>query len=249
MCNKSPGMSLVEVLIAVALTGILAIYAVPKMLSTPNTNSSTMGQVDLVMQQVALTLEVYQALQGKTVDLQAVSLDSLFYDYGNFFAYKGVSGAQYFLLHDGSRLTTNPGIYAGAYPVPFPEYGATGLTNTLLRDPDYAAAPTAEGDELTNGYCGDYTSTYSTSSPYTALVPRTWSDENQCLYLDVNGKKPPNQIGKTGDIIPIRIDPANGRIRTLYQWHVEDGRAAVIACRFVSSYDIYADAPGASACP
>lgn len=107
---------------------------------------------------------------------------------------------------------------------PLTEYATSGLTDTQWKDP-IATEST---------YCGEF-------------------HQTQCLYVDLNGKKAPNQIGGNGDIIAIRIDPATGEAKTLYEWAIDPvlhptPLTTAQQCAFVSIYDVMSGVSGASSC-
>ncbi len=218
---RSHGMSLIEVLIAITLTGVIAMLTLPKFLiSQESINRNTANKTEQLMQALAVTMETYQDQTGLDLDPATVPYENVILNYGNYFAFKetNVGGPEYFMLSDGSRLTTDPGLFNS--PLTLPDYQPAVLLNTNWKDP--AGGP---------GYC----------SIYPAI---------ECLYLDINGRKPPNTIGRYGDIIPIRIDPATGEVKTLYQWAViQDIWTPLQRCPFLSSYDLLTDVFGAAACP
>ncbi len=223
--SKHPGMSLVEVLIALALAGLLAMLTIPKFLAgNKETTNNIVGKTEQNMQQVVSAFQLYEKQSGQSVNLNNVSINAIIFNFGSFMAYKKAEDTPilktYFLMQDGTRLTTEPRLFSTATAT-LPEYSnPLPLTPENWADPDTPNVP---------GYCGDYPA-------------------NQCLYLDLNGRKTPNRIGKGGDIVPIRIDPSTKRIQTLYQWAKEDRGDNFNACAFVSVYDRISEFPGTTAC-
>lgn len=225
MLRKSSGLSLVEIMIAIVLTGVLAVLTFPKFVASQEEAFNTqVGQVDQLQQMIVMALQNYENVTGQSIDLNSTSYERIFYNYGSFMAYKRISDTHnYFLLSDGSRLTQSAVLFSKDIThAKFPEYAGT----SGLDDREWGPPPNQR-------YCGMY-------------------DSKECLYIDVNGRMPPNKIGKTGDIIPFRIDPETLRIKTLYQWHYEEHLDAmdppVRICNFISSYDMETGAPGISFC-
>jgi prepilin-type N-terminal cleavage/methylation domain-containing protein len=225
MRNKTIGMSLVEVLIALAIAGLVAMLTIPKFLAgNKEANNNVIGKTEQNMQQIVNAFQVYEKQTGQSVNLANVTSNAIIYNFGSFMAYKKAEETPilktYFLMQDGTRLTSEPRMFSTT-TTNLPEYAnPLPLSDTNWNDPDTPNNP---------GYCGDYPA-------------------NQCLYIDITGRKAPNRIGKSGDIIPIRIDPSTKRIQTLYQWEKEDRGAAYDACRFVSAYDRISEFPGATNC-
>lgn len=221
--NRQTGTTLLEITVAIAIVGILAILTMPKMLSNQaELGRTSVNKADQIMQQVALALQNYQNDTGKPLDFTITSLESIFYNYGNYFAYKQVNAGppvlKYFLLSDGSRIVigTPTDMTAKLFsigsgpPASLPEYIPAPISTTLWTDPDTPAA---------EGYCGDY-------------------PQDQCFYIDLNGQDPPNKVAPGGDIIPVRVEPFTGRIATLYRWEVDEmGRSSPSSCDFASVYD------------
>ncbi len=220
--NAHHGMSLVEVLVAIALAGIMAMITIPQFLvSSPQASGNEISKIEQIMQQVAMAVQVYQGQTGEPLDFDATSLDSIIYTYGNYFARKTIASSperMYYLLEDGTRITITPKVFNTGV---LTEYPATTLPITQWADPDASS---------TEYYCGNY-------------------DSRECFYMDINGSRPPNTFGPSGDIVPFRVDPESGNIRTLYQWHAEDfpGLTNAQRCKFVSVYDMVTSAPGTDA--
>jgi type II secretory pathway pseudopilin PulG len=217
-------MSLVEILVAIALAGLLAMLVLPKFRATNEEVMSTkVGKTAQTMQLLVTAVQLYEKQTGTRADLNQVSLDTILQTDGNYFAYKNVAmtplSLNYFLMADGSRLSTQPELFVSS-DTPLPEYDATDLTPSLWANQNTGA----------ESFCGDY-------------------PQSQCFYVDINGRLPPNKVGKDGDIIPLRIDPASNRVQTLYAWEREDrGQNQWNKCSFVSIYDLQNDPAGVASC-
>jgi type II secretory pathway pseudopilin PulG len=229
-------MSLVEIMIALVLTGILAILALPKFLaSQEEAHNRQIGKVDQIQQAVVMALQNYEDTTGTSVRPASVSYERIFYNYGSFMAYKrygtGSTAPRYYLLHDGTRLTMSMQPYM--------------LTVTNANLPEYNPIPVT-----TTRWRGN---SYGANSPYCGAYPA-----NECVYIDINGKEKPNKVGPQGDLVPLRVNPESLQIKTLYMWHYDEwydmGPNAgpmplAEVCRFVSSYDVETGAPDAESCP
>jgi len=285
--TKQAGVTMIEILIGIAIAGLLAILAVPKFLHTQTeVSSASAGRVEQVMEQLALTYKMYQSANDQQINLTWGGNGSwcyptndpyeyIFQTYGNYFAFKLVNSiqqsavcsnapaiplTQYFLLPDGSRLTTRPELFAdSAYSLP--EYSPSPLVA------QWNAIPVAKiyQPAQAGGNCGDdqhvcnmaypalpASPVFSTAYDYITGYCGNF-DQRECLYIDINGKALPNTVGPTGDIVPLRINSQTGQVQTLYAWEVQDGyvpaatgaNAHGTACTYASFYDV---ADGA-ACP
>ncbi len=228
MRTRHSGMSLVEILIAIALTGLLAVLTIPKFIvSQDKLTGNNTGKFEQILQQIVLSVQLYEDESGDAVNLNNITYEKIIQDYGNYFIFKNVNGPpnagpliNYFLLPDGTRITAQPQLFSQGYMYNMTEYNPPPLSDQWQG--------TGFG---TSQFCGQYL-------------------QRECLYVDINGQKPPNTIGKFGDIIPIRIDPGSGKAQTLYQWTLsESGLPQATICKFVSSYDVQTRVAGASACP
>lgn len=218
---KKRGISIIEILIAITLTGLLAVLTIPKILPDQNSaRKTTISRTEQLMEQVAASVQLQAANRGSApsdsdpIDFTATSLDAILQNYGTYFIFKTVNpgppAVNYFLMSDGSRITTTPQLFS---------------TGALA---DYPANLVTNQTWGVNGFCGSF-------------------PQNQCIYLDINGATLPNMPGRNGDLVPVRVNPATGEVKTLYQWAAENGMAN--QCKYVSSYDVYAGVNGATACP
>lgn len=219
--SQAKGITLVEILVMLALAGVLAVFTIPKFVaSQTETMRGSLDKTEQAIQALAIALQNYQDTAGETLDLDQVSYETLFYNFGNYFSYRTIVDPtdRYFLLSSGARLTANAMLF---YSENLPEYKPRPLT-TEWNDPN----------TLGSFFCGEYST-------------------NECVYIDINGEALPNKTGKNGDLVPLRIDPDTGRIQTLYQWHVEEHASLGISaiCRFVSYYDVGRGATNANQCP
>lgn len=231
MAKRSSGLSLVEILIALTFAGLLAVLTLPKFLvSDGEVQRSTVAKVEQIMEQLISITQYYANSRGipidsvSPIDLATDPYESIMTQYGNYLIKKPVTigASTYYYFFLASDSRLT------VNPQLF-------LTGTPLYSP--APLPVNKWRDYSGGTASSYCSQYN---------------QNECLYLDLNGPKPPNAIGKGGDIIPIRINPNTGEVRTLYQWAIDPSSAATTqtnACQFVSAYDVNAKITGASACP
>jgi prepilin-type N-terminal cleavage/methylation domain-containing protein len=228
MSKPRRGFSLIEVLIAIALSGVLAALSIPYVL--PKQPNNVTGAVDSVRQALTLAVNQIQMLNETTGQTSYYNLDSLdfavstlndvYSRYGNYFIYKLLRDTPtppvtYFLLPDGSRMTSNAAVF----------YFTNSPTFFPLKD-DYAQSgftPGLYGEDQFN-HCGGF-----------------GTGSLRCMYVDINGIKPPNRVGRTGDIVPLAVDIHTEKVQSLYQWALDSNVASVgvsaAACRYYSVYD------------
>lgn len=217
--RRKPGITLVEIIIAIAIAGILAILAFPKIISGNQVaNTRYIHQVEELMQQMVLAVDNYEKENGVSYKTSPPgtypSLEWILFHYSNYFAYKQITeDRKYFLFPNGSRLMTQPENFMVA---PFPE-GISTIYRPYLKE-QWADPDTGEG------YCGDYS-------------------QSECFYIDINGIENPNELGLTGDVVPLRIDLETKSVRTLFQWEralraSSDLGGITELCRFASRYDV-----------
>lgn len=211
------GYTLIEILTAMVIVGVLALFSVPALISTTaKTSGNQVGKTETLIQSFVTVVDNYEAEtnnQFTPADIAApgyISPTNLFGQYGSYLNLQQSGGVTYFLLHDGSRFTTNVNLFKQA---------ALGYTAAASADTQW------NGADL--DACGN-------QSPL------------ECFYYDYNGRKPPNAIGKDGDIIPLHFDATTDSVKTLYAFQLEQGAPD---CKYVSSYDVYTNTQGASACP
>lgn len=223
---RAKGLSLVEILIAMGIVSLMAVLMVPKVINaTTKIQAGSVGKTEQIMALLSKTLDMYTTDTGLELTLTGSSTDNLsdiLYEYGNYFIYKS------YLDSGGAPISyyllQDGSRLSGTAKL----FTAT----TIISDYNPGTGVLANNWNGTSNYCGNF-------------------DDKQCLYYDYNGKTLPNTIGKKGDIIPIRVEPETGKIRTLYEWMrvTNPTMSAATLCRYVSAYDVEAGAPGAASCP
>lgn len=226
MLKRRPGMSFVELLVALALTGVIALIVSPKMLSTVDTNKRTVEKIDQILQEVAMVLEIERSNQGIiTEDIQLITSDpyfksSLYQSLRRYGHYLKIYHTQnpatpsptqyYFLYPDGTRLSATPEVFSRFSPLT--EYKNGGL-----------------GAGMWGPYFSGITGTVATA-----------------FAIDINGKAPPNKPGKNGDLILFVVDPATGNIQSHFQamyknddTYPPNGSPPSYLCAYYSIYDQY----------
>ncbi len=144
MTRRASGISMVEIIVAMAITVLLALMALPKTTTTQST-STAINQADQVMEELALMMQSYQYDNGHPVNLQSMTYETPIQQYLNYFKDTQLSGgSQYFMFLDGSRLSTTPQLFAPSSPLS--EYNNSGLSNTKWQG--LTSNP--------NQYCGDF---------------------------------------------------------------------------------------------
>lgn len=211
---KHCGITLMEIIVAISVVGILSVLLIPKMLSTDDDlKVLTVKRTEDVIANVQNALTVYQDTTGNPLNFGTVPMLTIFRDYGHYFSSKvgTLPNQYYYYLSSGSRVTFHNVLFfstptAAEYTPP--PIGPLDINNPW-RDPD-----------TDTGTCGDY-------------------PDNQCFFIDVNGAKTPNATGTEGDLVPVRVDPTTGSARTLYEWERDDiGLTPPVLCRFVSQYNM-----------
>lgn len=270
MMRYHVGMSLVEVILAMSIVGILATLTAPQFLKNISTDSGPdLGRVEQMMQQIRKSIDLCTEETGQPVskcidpnnrDPNNIDMQSILMGYSNYFILKKNAVSQsvdsggpiaepsgpptgwvfydYFLMPDGSRLTTNPTVFMNAnfYP-PTKPAGSTKLIASPINQKMNGWATAATNAP---GLCGTYPghrkpNLTETRESRSQLNSYKW---NQCLYLDVNGGETgPNDIGPGGDIIIFRVDPDSLTIRTLYQAMLDDGFTDCRDNPYYSAYD------------
>ncbi|MCA9807362.1 MAG: type II secretion system protein [Cyanobacteria bacterium HKST-UBA06] len=209
--RKATGITLIEIILAFVIVGILSVLLIPKLVvSDSDVQSNTIGRTTSTMNAMQNALEAYQAHTGTSLDFNTVGLRSIFANYGKFFALKETAPRHYFLFTNQTRIFfTNDLIFGGSTT---DEYNPAPLGAVAASNPWRNPA-------TNTGTCGSYS-------------------DNQCFFADLNGEAGPNAVGIGGDLIPFRVDPASGTIRTLYDWQKNDiGTTGATLCRFASAYD------------
>lgn len=214
---KQYAYTLIEILTAIVIVGILAMFSVPAILSTTTKNANnSVGKTETMVQSFVTTVSNFNATNTIPFSPQNIAISLFFSRYGSYLSLQNVGGINYFLLADGARLTDNVNLF---------------VNNTLTYNT--TANTTWNGSDL--NACGDFASA-------------------TCFYYDFNGARPPNRIGRTGDIIPLHYEITTGGVKTLYAAMLDLNPANVpvtpadTLCRYISSYDVYTNTPGADVC-
>lgn len=266
MKNAIKGTSLLEIVIAIAIAGLLAMVSMPKFVNSQrDLGAEHTDKVDQLMQMLVSSFENYQAATGKSIEMpRPVNAygnvidtaneyndgpntnnnwlynyyEKIFHNYGSFMGYRRTgTQAKYFIMPDQSILAFDARKFSNASATFNSEYwhSTRSALGNEWKDASYSYV--ADNNNIVSdvsAFCGEYHS-------------------DECIFVDVTGKYGVNKIGIHGDIVPLRMDPANMQIKTLYQWHYEDfvvggSMTQAAACRFVSFYDVAKNAPGVDNC-
>jgi len=215
--KRPQGYTLIEILTAMVIVGLLAMFSVPAILSTTTKHANnSVGKTETMVQSFVTMVQNFEASTANQYDPTGMSIAFLFSRYGTYLSLQMENGVNYFLLADGARLTNNPNLF---------------INNTL----GYNTTSNVTWNGTDGNACGDF-------------------NPAECFYYDFNGAKPPNRIGKTGDIIPLHYEPTTDGVKTLYAAMLDLNPANVPVtpanslCNYVSAYDVYTNTPGANVC-
>ena len=185
---KSSGFTLAEVMISMAIIGLMATMMIPQVVnqSGDKQNKQISQSVETMVQQLSSAIYNYQQVNAYSDEelegyispssgTPLLTYTSIFYYYGNYFSYKqkSTTGAKYYYFMDKSRLAFDPVFYTEAN----------------------AAAINADIDSN----C------------------RNGTTQNYCAYLDYNGRTGAGIVSDSGDVIPLYINPETHSVQTLYE--------------------------------
>lgn len=223
--GKKKGFTIAEMLVSLIIVAVSAALLAPKVLNTQGETAkqAVTLKVDAQKYQMGTNIKMFEnkynlSDSDLTTEMQnptsTVTFNTMFMMFGNYYAYKNSSAGDSYYF--------------------LMDRSKISFNRNFFLTGVYATTPAAKRLPNFETANGNHCKISLGSSAY----------EYPCFYIDVNGPGQPNAFGKTGDIIPMYIDPDNYEVTTLYE--------AKGICAAYSQYDALVhpvSITGAASCP